>query len=707
MTHQCVTKDSVKRLSVNLLPLLLGVLAFFIVIGPRALNPQNIAWLGSGDPATHYLGWVFFRHSPWSLPLGLNPSYGLELSSAIVFSDSNPLLALIFKPLAAWLPEPFQYFGLWLLLCFVLQGWFAWKLMGLATANIPVRLLGAALFLFNPAFISRMGEHLSLAGHFLILAALYLALRPHTERRCLAWGALLALASLIHAYLLAMVGLIWLADLLTRLIKRQLLLKQAIVELFGLLLLIGFCCWQAGYFTVEGDGLASFGFGLFRANVLTFFDPAGWSYVLGDIPGVPGDSAGMAFAGLGVMFLLVCALWSMRSGASHVMATMRQRWLLLLALFGLMLFAFSNRIGVGPLEFDYWLPERIISMAGIFRASGRMIWPAMYAAIFAVLFMIARNNPPRTALMLLVMALLVQIADTRAGWAHIRRQQMVTPATTWKTPMVDPFWHSAAGHYHKVRYVIPQNLTSHWMILSDYAGRNHLDTDAVYLGRVSAVAQENLQRAAARAIDSGKYARDTLYVLEQRSALQAALNVDRDSDVLTRIDGFYVLAPGWKQCSDCPPLMAGTPRELIPSVGAGEKLQFAQGNRGVDALANGWWFAEAWGTGSVGSDAEIFLRPQAGVSSLTLETNAFLAEKHPRQAVEIRINNVEVLSTSLTNATGNTIDINLPAEVQALVAQQGVLRIQLHFPLAISPHDLGWGEDTRKLAIGLLALTFH
>ena len=47
------------------------------------------------------------------------------------------------------------------------------------------------------------------------------------------------------------------------------------------------------------------------------------------------------------------------------------------------------------------------------------------------------------------------------------------------------------------------------------------------------------------------------------------------------------------------------------------------------------------------------------------------------------------------------------AQVQALVAQQGVLRIQLHFPLAISPQELGWGEDTRKLAIGLLALTFH
>jgi hypothetical protein len=372
-----------------------------------------------------------------------------------------------------------------------------------------------------------------------------------------------------------------------------------------------------------------------------------------------------------------------------------------------MLFAFSNRIGVGPVEFVYWLPDPVISMAGIFRASGRMIWPVMYAAIFAVVFQVARNASPRTALLLLVTAMLVQVFDTRAGWAGIRRQQMVTPAATWNSPMVNPFWHSAAAHYQKVRYVIPQNLTTHWMILSDYAGKNHLATDAVYLGRVSAQAQEDLQHAAARAIESGRYERNTLYVLEQRSALQAALNVDGDSDGLAMIDGFYVLAPGWKRCADCLPRMDGAPRDLIPSFGAGEKLQFVAGSHAVDALGKGWWFADAQGTGSVGPDAEIILRPKAGVSSLTLETNAFLSEKTPRQTVEISINNVPVISASLSNATGNTININLPAEVQALVAQQGLLRIQLHFPLAISPHDLGWGEDIRKLAISLLALTFH
>lgn len=80
------------------------------MVGPRALNPQNIAWLGAGDPAAHYLGWLFYRDSEWEFPVGLNPSYGLEIAGAILYPDSNPLLALIFKSFSFLLPRVFPIF---------------------------------------------------------------------------------------------------------------------------------------------------------------------------------------------------------------------------------------------------------------------------------------------------------------------------------------------------------------------------------------------------------------------------------------------------------------------------------------------------------------------------------------------------------------------------------------------------------------------
>jgi hypothetical protein len=152
------------------LPIAVGIAAFFIIAGPNFLNPFNIAWITEGDPLQHYLGWAFFRNSPWDWPLGLNPKYGMDFSSSIVFTDSIPLLAIPFKAISFILPEPFQYFGLWVLLCFVLQAWFAFKLVGLVSSDQLVRVLATILFVFSPPLIFRMLLHESLMGQFLILA---------------------------------------------------------------------------------------------------------------------------------------------------------------------------------------------------------------------------------------------------------------------------------------------------------------------------------------------------------------------------------------------------------------------------------------------------------------------------------------------------------------------------------------------------------
>ena len=107
------------------------------MVGVNPLIPSNIGWLlNKLDPAQHFLGWDFYRNSPWTLPVGLNPRFGLDLSSSIVYSDSIPLLAIPFKVFASFLPSPFQYFGLWVLVCFILQAWACWKLIELTLGKI-------------------------------------------------------------------------------------------------------------------------------------------------------------------------------------------------------------------------------------------------------------------------------------------------------------------------------------------------------------------------------------------------------------------------------------------------------------------------------------------------------------------------------------------------------------------------------------------
>ncbi|MGL6242837.1 DUF6311 domain-containing protein [Pseudomonas sp.] len=703
-------KDFAKRLPLNLVPLLIGVVAFFLIIGPRALNPQNIAWLGNGDPATHYLGWVFFRQSPWTFPIGLNPSYGMELGNGIIFSDSNPLLAFLFKPFAALLPTPFQYFGLWFLTCFVLQAWFAWKVVGLMSSHVGVRAVGTALFVFVPPMLMRMPFHLSLGGHFLVLASFYLNLHPHLRHRRLAWGALLAAAALVHAYFLAMVALIWIADLAAGYFKKKLTLRSAVIEFLALFSLVSFCCWQAGYFSVGAEGAISGGFGIYGMNLLSLFDSGNWSYVLKDLPGVQGfgDGEGFVFLGLGLITLGICAVVGLLQGNTGFGQHVRRRPFLLLALAGLTVFAVSNHVALGLLEFTYPLPPVVISIANIFRASGRMFWPVYYAIIIAIIFLVIRANTPRTALSLLSLALLIQILDTHAGWVGVRKQLMMEPATKWASPMVDPFWESAAAHYKNIRWIVPQNLSPKWMSVADFAGAHGLATNAVYLGRVDTANWIESEQQTAREMASGKYDVDSLYLLDERALIQSVRNINTQTDLFARIDGFTVLAPGWKQCSSCLQATAQiNPLDLVPSLEPGQKTLFTYGNKGGALLAKGWSETEPWGVWSKGPDAEVMFRVPSLVHSLRLETTAFLPPGHARQRVMISINGLTATNAQLEQADGNVIDVPLSTEMQQRVSSQGVLRLQLQFADAVSPKQFGLGQDVRQLALGLKTLTVN
>ena len=107
------------------------IISFFILLsfgltvsflGIDNLYFNNVDWLyGKGDISNSQNGWSFFKNDEWHFPLGKNPNYGLEISTSIIFSDSIPLFAFIFKILKNFLSENFQYFSFWIFVCFFLQ----------------------------------------------------------------------------------------------------------------------------------------------------------------------------------------------------------------------------------------------------------------------------------------------------------------------------------------------------------------------------------------------------------------------------------------------------------------------------------------------------------------------------------------------------------------------------------------------------------
>lgn len=705
-------KSSWPDLAAPLVVLTIAVAAFLAMVGWQILIPTNVDWLGAGDPQTHLLGWEFFRHSAWGLPLGANPDYGLELSNSILYSDSIPLLAFLFKPFSALLSQPFQYFGLWVFVCFVLQGWFGWKLLGLVTDDARVRVFGAGLFILMPALLVRIGTHNALVAHWLIVAALYLVLAPvqNQKHRCLHWSLLVATTALVHTYLLFMVLALWFADWLNRLLFPSGYRAWRLLEVVFIASTVLLCLWQAGLFMVHSDSFSSGTYRFFRMNLHALFDPArplephSWSFLLPNLPQSRwGEAEGFNFLGLGSLIALTIAL-SVTLKRPRRLLPPRRLATLSLALLVLFLLAISGTPAIGINEYQLDLPGPLMAVTDMFRASGRLFWPVLYALLFATVSLLVHGAGARATGYILAACLLVQFVDTYPGWSSTQ-QHIASRSLDWKRQFKSPFWESAAEKYQNIRLFLPGNRHPQWLPLAHFAAAHGMATNAVYLARIDTEKLKQARETARKALASGRYRSDTLYIVDRALLGSALRSFDSTSDLLAKIDGFHVVAPGWKRCSACPVLPTN---QEVATLGMNQSASFTKTGTGGAYLLKGWAKPEAWGTWSNGTRAEILLpAPPASAErrELRLTARSLVAANHPMQTVLVHINDSKAASIVFTlEQNRGVFSIPIPLQDNP-VDGASWYRIIFDMVSPARPSDLGIGTDKRQLGLGLSALS--
>jgi len=701
------------------LPIFLGVAAFFLIAGPYFLNPLNIAWLSGGDPLQHYLGWAFFRNSSWEWPLGLNPKYGMELGGSIVYTDSIPLLAIPFKVISFLLPEPFQYFGLWVLGCFLFQAWFAFKLVGLVSPSLLLRALGAVFFVFSPPLIFRMGLHESLMGQFLILIGLYLNLRPQYKNQAIWWILLLSAGALTHFYFLVMLLVLWIADLLNRaLVKKTSTPKFILTEVSITIVILILILWQAGFFAVSGASGATRGFGDFRTNLLALFNSRGWSYWLkpinlrDSVEAATGE--GFQYLGAGNLFLLLCAIPVLLQRKVTIQVVLKKYPFLLLALLAMALISFSNHIGIGPWNFRLDLPDLILGLFSFIRSSARLFWPFYYASIFLILYFIIKGYSKKTTYFLLTMGALFQAIDTSAGWLPIQKNINVPISAEFKSPLKNSFWKAAGLHY---KNVVMDERPLFWETFGVYAAQYGLSTNMVYLARLDDAKANKAIEKLGKELNQGPLNADSLYIFRDWKDSPRQVRFDPRTDLLARIDGFNVLAPGWKVCAKCPALENGLAlvekltaskaselNQLAPEISLGEKIVFSSQGRGrADFMLEGWGYGENWGTWAIAPQAKlIFNFSTFKPRKMVIDTRAFLAPLHTQQEIEVWGNGSMLGKVTLKKLDGNHIEVILPD--QGMV--NPIFNLEFRSINPVSPKNMGLGTDERLLGIGLQSIQF-
>ena len=148
---------------VCLLSAALGLGWFLYMYSYQPLIFSNINWIynAGGDALQHYLGWLFYRNSPWTFPLGHIVNYGYPFGINLAYTDSIPLVAIPLKLISHLEQQRFQFIGVWVLFNFIAQIFFAILIIRLYTSSIILQIVGGSLMVLSSIMlIESMGAQL-------------------------------------------------------------------------------------------------------------------------------------------------------------------------------------------------------------------------------------------------------------------------------------------------------------------------------------------------------------------------------------------------------------------------------------------------------------------------------------------------------------------------------------------------------------------
>jgi hypothetical protein len=548
--------NGIGRGTAFLLGSLYGAAYFMRALGTALLDPSTVDWLLSNDLAQHYGGWAMFRHSPWTWPPGMTTTLAYPVGTSIVYTDSLPLFALLLKPFSAWLPASFQYIGLWMFLSFTLQGGFAALLMRRYTSNPAVCIGAAAFFVAAPILLDRFG-HDTLTAQWLILAAFWLYLRPSAQNPQPAsiwqWWMLCAIAALVHPYLTVMVLAIMVAAMTrANLVDHIMSLRQASTAIVGAGAIVLAAWWISGAFIIPSS--ASSGgvpYGIYSFNLLGFFNPDGHSAFIPAIPAGNGQHEGFAWPGLGMwlLFLLagIYAIW--QGGAWKT--SWRRHWPLALCIAFFTVFAVSTVVMIGPWKlFDRPIGNPLI---GVFRSSGRFIWPAYYLVMLVTLGYLARRLPAMGMIGLLLSALVIQFADARNIATHyaMRRSDAQQPPAGAK--LTDPQWQKLVETRQHLTLLPPRGCgpSDAYLPFLLLAADNSMTVNSAYLARVNHFRLQAYCEQLTAQLRDGKSTTNELYIIENSEWMAQFPEMLRNLDC-TILDGYSACVTKIKSNSQLP-----------------------------------------------------------------------------------------------------------------------------------------------------------
>jgi hypothetical protein len=393
-------------------------------------------------------------------------------------------------------PGSFQFVGIWLVICFSLQGYFGAKLISRFDVTAFYCIFGSFFFVTSPAFLYRIGvmNHYSLSAHWMLLLALCLYF--DSRNRVRAWAVLLTFAMLTSIYIATMLLGVFVAHQVKLYLGSQkLTVKDVSLPLISAL--GGF--FVMGYLEMESTVTGS---NFFRLNLISFLNPGfsdtgSFSLLLDAFGGntirrvFSEEWEGFQYLGTIAIIGVLVGVW--RAPRSPRRFLWVQYAPILVVAIGMFLFALSNRIAFLQNEYRYWWPSWLLDLRQIFRGTTRFAWPAYYLLmLFSVVQLSRFIKTSKRQMLLLVLLFLMLIESSTGIW--FARQEMADPVTR-EDSLLDSAWEKIAeGRKHVVIYPNfdlqvgelsgeAKYWETRWLDLALFASQNEMSTNFGYAPR--------------------------------------------------------------------------------------------------------------------------------------------------------------------------------------------------------------------------------
>lgn len=524
---ESISNKKINFFTMPIISAVMGIILFCLIYGIRIIDPTYTEWIisKSGDLVQHYLGWAYYRNSPWTFPLGLIEGLTMPDKVSCIYTDSIPLFAVFFKILSPILPESFQYAGIWGVFSFAMQGFFSAILLQRFIKNPFFCLTASICYIVTPTILQRLYGHDSLSAHWLIIIALILWVYQehqwkHRATPVVLWAIVAGIAPLIHMYLMAMVYVVMAGSFLTYILKNK---KIRYVLICGSVSVI---CSLAAMFSFgafyDKGGYTDGGLGIYSSNLNTFINPMKNSAFLNGMKTLDGQGEGFGYLGLGIIIAGIIALCTsvyflFKNKNISEFAKKHKAYII----GGFFIFIAAFILAISPVItfndsviFSIKYPQIIISALSVFRASGRFIWICDYLIYTVIFVVLSKINWKKISCIIVLAVSVIQMADLSKMIQ--KENKSYYKKTEYTSPLYSEKWQEILNGISEIRYVplpIDHRINyDQYMLLGVYASENNIKMSSFYCARENYEAMAEYSESALLELENGNGQENVLYV---------------------------------------------------------------------------------------------------------------------------------------------------------------------------------------------------